>query len=51
VEDAYRLVERLRAPARLRVLRSIYGHDAFLKEHDAIAAVLREALAANGGAA
>jgi homoserine O-acetyltransferase len=51
VEDAYRLVERLRAPARLRVLRSIHGHDAFLKEHGAIAAVLREALAADGGAA
>ena len=50
-EDAYRLVERLRAPARLRVLRSIHGHDAFLKEHGAIAAVLREALAADGGAA
>ena len=51
VEDAYRLVERLRAPARLRVLRSIHGHDAFLKEHDAIAIVLRQALGADGGAA
>ena len=45
VEDAYRLVERLRAPAQLRVLRSAYGHDAFLKDDDAIAAVLHEALA------
>lgn len=50
VEDAYRLVERLRAPARLRVLRSIYGHDAFLKEHDAIGAVLSEALGAGTAA-
>lgn len=50
VEDAYALVERLaagpcRQRPRLRVLRSDYGHDAFLKEHAAIAAVLREALA------
>jgi homoserine O-acetyltransferase len=52
VEDAYRLVERLRAPTRLRVLRSIFGHDAFLKEEDAIGAVLREALSsARAGAA
>ena len=51
IEDAFTLVERLRtgAPPRspkLRVLRSRYGHDAFLKETDAIAGVLREALAA-----
>jgi homoserine O-acetyltransferase/O-succinyltransferase len=45
VEDAYRLVERLRCRTRLRVLRSKYGHDAFLKEIDDIAQVLREALA------
>lgn len=50
VADAYALVERLaRGCARrrpvLRVLRSVYGHDAFLKEPDAIGAVLREALA------
>jgi len=52
VEDAYRLVERLRAPTRLRVLRSIFGHDAFLKEGDAIGSLLREALSsARGGAA
>jgi len=52
VEDAYRLVERLRAPTRLRVLRSIFGHDAFLKEGDAIGAILREALSsARAGAA
>ena len=29
---------------RLHVLRSRYGHDAFLKEHAAIEGVLREAL-------
>ncbi len=33
--DAYDLVERLRGETRLRVLRSLYGHDAFLKEEDA----------------
>jgi homoserine O-acetyltransferase len=50
IEDAYALVERLArgsAPRRpqLRVLRSIYGHDAFLKEPAALDAILREALA------
>lgn len=50
IEDAYALVERLaRGPAprkpQLRVLRSVYGHDAFLKEAGAIDAILREALA------
>ncbi|WP_133500325.1 homoserine O-succinyltransferase MetX [Cognatilysobacter terrigena] len=44
--DAYALAQRLRGETRLRVLRSRYGHDAFLKEHDAIAAILDEALAA-----
>lgn len=44
VEDAYRLVERLGGDTRLRVLSSAFGHDAFLKEEDAIGAVLREAL-------
>ncbi len=42
--DLQALVEALPGPARLRVLRSRYGHDAFLKEDAAIAAVLREAL-------
>jgi homoserine O-acetyltransferase len=51
VEDAYALVERLAAggsPQRpqLRVLRSLYGHDAFLKETAAIAGILHEALRA-----
>lgn len=44
LEDAYRLVERLRGRSRLQALHSIYGHDAFLKETAAIAAVLRAAL-------
>lgn len=47
VGDAFALAERLRGETRLRVLRSKYGHDAFLKESLEIAAVLREALAAN----
>ncbi|WP_147652507.1 homoserine O-succinyltransferase MetX [Vulcaniibacterium gelatinicum] len=45
VEDMFELAERLRGPARLQVLQSRYGHDAFLKEEAAIAAVLRQALA------
>ena len=50
VEDACSLFERLSAGngqrrPQLRVLRSLYGHDAFLKETAAIAGVLREALA------
>lgn len=48
--DLQELVEGLHAAAgspapRLWVLRSIYGHDAFLKEHEAIAAILDECLA------
>ncbi len=39
------LAGRLAGPTRLRLLRSRYGHDAFLKEDLAIAAVLRESLA------
>ena len=41
VSDAYALVELL-PDARLHVLQSLYGHDAFLKEHDAIACVLAD---------
>jgi len=52
VEDAYRLLERLHCSRRLRILSSRFGHDAFLKEHDDIARILREALdGATGGAA
>jgi len=42
--DAYGLAELAVAPARVHVLRSIYGHDAFLKEVAPVAAILREAL-------
>jgi homoserine O-acetyltransferase len=51
VEDAYRLSERLRGETRLRVLRSRYGHDAFLKETDAIARILGEAVTQRAGGA
>lgn len=50
VDDAFALAERLRGETRLRVLRSKYGHDAFLKESQEISAVLREALAIHEGA-
>ena len=49
VDDAFALAERLRGETRLRVLRSKYGHDAFLKEPAAVAEVLRESLAALPG--
>ena len=39
------LAERLPVLRRLHLLRSRYGHDAFLKEEDAIADVIRTALA------
>lgn len=41
LSDACALVEGL-PDARLTVLRSLYGHDAFLKEHEAIARVLAD---------
>ncbi|MBU8976627.1 MULTISPECIES: homoserine O-succinyltransferase [unclassified Lysobacter] len=44
LSDAYDLVERLRGETRLRVVRSLYGHDAFLKEEAEIGAILGEAL-------
>ena len=49
--DLQQLVESLGAPATLRPLRSLFGHDAFLKEDAAIARLLREALAAAEGGA
>jgi homoserine O-acetyltransferase len=51
VDDAYHLCERLGGETQLRVLRSRYGHDAFLKEADAIARLLCEALARRPGGA
>ena len=44
IAEARRLVARLGGESRLRVLRSQFGHDAFLKEHNAIHGVLVEAL-------
>jgi homoserine O-acetyltransferase len=44
VADSIALAERLGARARLQRLSSLYGHDAFLKEEAAIAAVLTQAL-------
>jgi homoserine O-acetyltransferase len=45
VADAYALAERLGGETHLKVLRSPYGHDAFLKEEADIGAILRDALA------
>lgn len=45
--DAVALVEALGLHGRLRVLRSAYGHDAFLKEADRIDALLAAALASH----
>ena len=45
LQDAYALAEHLRGETRLCVLRSVYGHDAFLKEEGEIARVLRTTLA------
>lgn len=42
--DVYALAQTLRGETRLRILRSRYGHDAFLKAPEAIASVLSEAL-------
>ena len=46
VEDSVALAQRLRGKARIEVLSSLYGHDAFLKEEAAIANILTGALAA-----
>jgi len=45
LSDLQGLVETLGGPSRLRVLRSRFGHDAFLKEEAAVANILRHALA------
>ncbi len=45
LDDLRQLVEALAAPARLVTLHSLYGHDAFLKEDDAIAGVITWVLA------
>ena len=43
--DLLTLTEGLRGPARLHRIRSLYGHDAFLKEEAQIGAILIDALA------
>jgi len=43
--DLCELQRRLRGPATLEVVESPYGHDAFLKETEQLAPLLREALA------
>ena len=48
-ESLIALVEQLAGATRLHLLRSRYGHDAFLKEVAAIANILRESLDADTG--
>lgn len=49
IEDMRRLRQRLGGPARLVELSSLYGHDAFLKETDALRQVFAAALNDNDG--
>ncbi|MFC5577367.1 homoserine O-succinyltransferase [Lysobacter niabensis] len=42
--DSLELAQKLGGAARVQILRSLYGHDAFLKEEAAIASVLIQAL-------
>ena len=42
--DLCELQQRLGAPASLEVIETPYGHDGFLKEHERLAPLLREAL-------
>lgn len=51
LSDMVALVERLAGPTTLRVLRSRYGHDAFLKETARIDALLASALHPTGESA
>ncbi|MGH8184505.1 MAG: homoserine O-succinyltransferase MetX [Rhodanobacteraceae bacterium] len=46
--DLCALQQRLGAPASLEVIETRYGHDGFLKEHERLAPLLREALQACG---
>ena len=43
--DLVALAEALPHSRKLHLLRSRFGHDAFLTEHEAFARILREALA------
>ncbi|MGH8216082.1 MAG: homoserine O-succinyltransferase MetX [Rhodanobacteraceae bacterium] len=47
--DLCELQQRLGAPASLEAVESRYGHDGFLKEHERLAPLLREALEHCGG--
>jgi homoserine O-acetyltransferase len=49
--DLQQLVETLGGPARLHLLHSAYGHDAFLKEEGAVASILAQALSGIAGGA
>lgn len=44
LSDLCALQQRLGAPASLEVIETPYGHDGFLKEHERLAPLLREAL-------
>lgn len=44
VEDSLELAQKLGGATRVEILRSVYGHDAFLKEEAAIASLLIQAL-------
>ncbi|TAN04531.1 MAG: homoserine O-succinyltransferase [Rhodanobacteraceae bacterium] len=46
--DLCALQQQLGAPASLEVVETRYGHDGFLKEHERLASLLREALHARG---
>ncbi|HTA64913.1 MAG TPA: homoserine O-succinyltransferase [Xanthomonadaceae bacterium] len=51
-EDVHELAARIGGPVRVHVLRSLYGHDAFLKEAVMFDAILRDLrVVACGGAA
>ncbi len=50
-EDVNALAARIAAPVHVHVLRSLYGHDAFLKDIEPIDAILRAALADDRGGA
>jgi homoserine O-acetyltransferase len=47
-DDLRSLASRLRTPAELHLLDSLYGHDMFLKEADRVGKIVEPFLAANG---
>ena len=48
LSDLCELQQRLGAPATLEIIETPHGHDGFLKEHERLAPLLREALQACG---